>query len=72
MIRLQNFFKLGKYASPLYRNAKYFSDALVTHRQTADNNESTPFDFTNENWQKVDEILARYPTNYKKSACIPL
>lgn len=44
----------------------------VNHRDTPDNNESTPFDFTPENYKKIDEILSRYPKNYKKSGIMPL
>lgn len=42
------------------------------HIDEEDNNASTPFDFSVENWEKVHAVLARYPTNYKKSATIPL
>ena len=31
-----------------------------------------PFDFTLENYERVNTILAKYPSNYKQSACIPL
>lgn len=44
----------------------------VQHRDTPDNNDSVPFDFTSENYKEIDEILTRYPKNYKKSAVIPL
>ena len=42
------------------------------HIDEEDNNASTPFDFSVENWEKVHAILGRYPSNYKKSAIIPL
>lgn len=42
------------------------------HRDTDSNNESTTFDFTEENYQQIKEILKRYPVNYKQSAVIPV
>jgi len=47
-------------------------DALSIHKNTADNNPSTPFDFTEENYKKVKQILAKYPEQYKLAATIPL
>lgn len=49
-----------------------FSNVYVNHRETAENNDSVPFDFTKENYKQVDILLSRYPKNYKKSALIPL
>jgi len=69
MLKLQNLLKLS---SVINKNLRPFSGGLVTHRNTSDNNESTHFEFTPENWILADEILAKYPSNYKKSACIPL
>jgi len=46
--------------------------AFVNHRDTTENREETPFEFSNENYEKIREIMARYPTNYKHSAVIPL
>lgn len=49
------------------------SFGIITHHEnTADNNEETHFDFTVENYQRVNTILGKYPENYKQSACIPL
>ncbi|CAG9329802.1 unnamed protein product [Blepharisma stoltei] len=49
-----------------------FSSALATHRDTAYNNRDTPFDFTEENYQKITTILTHYPPQYKRSATINL
>jgi len=46
--------------------------AFVNHRNTDDNLDETPFEFTKENYEAINKILAKYPTNYKHSACIPL
>ena len=48
------------------------SDQFNKHRDTEDNNDATPFDFTPENYKRVETILGKYPENYKQSACIPL
>ncbi len=45
---------------------------LVNHRNFDDNNEDTYFEFTKENYAKIDAILKKYPTNYKQSGVIPL
>lgn len=47
-------------------------DIFNTHRHEAHNNWDTEFDFTDANYEKVAEIISRYPTNYKASALIPL
>lgn len=38
---------------------KFFSNIFVNHRNTVDNNPLAPFDFTEENYSKVIEILVR-------------
>mmetsp|Transcript_92850 Transcript_92850/g.200739 ORF Transcript_92850/g.200739 Transcript_92850/m.200739 type:complete len:266 (+) Transcript_92850:35-832(+) len=45
---------------------------IANHRDTPDNNETTYFDFTPENYKRVNAILGRYPDNYKMGAMIPL
>jgi len=45
---------------------------LSQHRDTPDNTEHTPFDFTEANYAEVKKILAKYPVNYKQAATIPL
>lgn len=45
---------------------------FVNHRDSPDNNDSTPFDFTKENYEQIKVILSRFPPNYKKSGVIPL
>lgn len=48
------------------------SDSLSSHRYHPDNTEDRPFDFTPENYVMVERFLAKYPDNFKASACIPL
>eukprot|EP01102_Stenamoeba_stenopodia_P018883 TRINITY_DN7003_c0_g1_i1.p1 TRINITY_DN7003_c0_g1~~TRINITY_DN7003_c0_g1_i1.p1 ORF type:complete len:262 (-),score=60.71 TRINITY_DN7003_c0_g1_i1:130-915(-) len=68
---------LVNFSSPLRRSfhgtpVALHGDALSIHKNTADNNPSTPFDFTDENYKKVKQILAKYPEQYKLAATIPL
>lgn len=45
--------------------------AFANHRDTPDNLESSPFEFTQESWDAIQVLLKKYPDNYKSSACIP-
>ncbi|KAI6109140.1 thioredoxin-like [2Fe-2S] ferredoxin-domain-containing protein [Pisolithus croceorrhizus] len=47
-------------------------DALFVHRDTEYNNPKIPFAFTSENMRTAEEIISRYPQQYKKAAVIPL
>lgn len=42
------------------------------HITTPENNFETHFDFTKENYERVKQILGKYPNNYKRAAMIPL
>ena len=42
------------------------------HRDTPDNNSTTPFEFTSENKKKAELILQKFPPNYAQSAVMPL
>lgn len=57
-------------ASRFIRARSY--SAYVLHRDTQTNNAFTRFDFNDDDYDQIDKILAKYPTNYKKSAVIPL
>lgn len=46
--------------------------ALASHRDSPDNTSETHFDFSLENHERANKILARYPENYKQAAIIPL
>jgi NADH dehydrogenase (ubiquinone) flavoprotein 2 len=48
------------------------SDAIFVHRDTDYNNPKIPFAFNEENRKLADEIISRYPSQYKKAAVIPL
>jgi len=47
-------------------------DRFNVHKETSENNWEVPFDFTPENYKRVQALLARYPANYKASAMLPL
>ena len=44
----------------------------MQHHEEPYNNWETEFDFTPANYKRAEEILARYPSNWKQSAVIPL
>ena len=46
--------------------------AFVNHRDTDDNLEETPFEFTEDSYKQVYEKIGYYPDNYKHSAVIPV
>ncbi|RDW92246.1 putative NADH-ubiquinone oxidoreductase subunit 2 [Coleophoma crateriformis] len=48
------------------------SDVLMVHRDTPDNNASIPFKFNEQNNKLIEEILKRYPPQYKKAAVMPI
>ncbi|ORZ37584.1 putative NADH-ubiquinone oxidoreductase 24 kDa subunit mitochondrial precursor [Catenaria anguillulae PL171] len=48
------------------------SDKLFVHRNTPENNTDVPFKFTPENLKRAEEIIAKYPPQYKKGAIMPL
>jgi NADH dehydrogenase (ubiquinone) flavoprotein 2 len=64
---MQRFFK-----TLLQRNHYPFSAGYFSHRPSQTNNDSTPFDFTPENYKVVETLLTKYPSNWKRSAIIPL
>ncbi|XP_061708948.1 NADH dehydrogenase [ubiquinone] flavoprotein 2, mitochondrial-like [Cydia pomonella] len=68
-------FILKKYALPnvahfrkISRTARLSSDELVVHRDSADNNETTPFEFTEANMTRLNAIIKNYPEGSKRSA----
>ena len=45
---------------------------LFVHRDTADNNPGTAFQFSAENMKRVEGIMANYPEGHKAAAVIPV
>jgi len=48
------------------------SETLAIHRNTPDNNPNIPFKFSTQNLALINEILKRYPPQYKKAAVMPI
>lgn len=48
------------------------SDKLFVHRDTAENNADTPFEFTEENLKRIEAIKSNYPEGHKDAALIPV
>ncbi|KAL1310994.1 hypothetical protein AAFC00_001214 [Neodothiora populina] len=48
------------------------SDSLMVHRDSPENNPDVPFKFNAINEKLMQEVLARYPPQYKKAAVMPL
>lgn len=73
MKKFFNFFKLNTFNHSLIKNIQKKPFAMyVNHRDTEDNNDKTPFDFTPQNYKKIEEILSKYPKNRKRSGIMPL
>ena len=56
----------------LSTSASARSDSLFVHRDSPENNEDTPFKFTQENRARADAIMSIYPDGHKRAAVIPL
>ncbi|OAX82533.1 hypothetical protein ACJ72_03118 [Emergomyces africanus] len=57
---------------PFTAAAALRSESLAVHRNTPENNPSVPFKFSEQNLKLIDEILLRYPPQYKKAAVMPI
>lgn len=51
---------------------KFSANLLFQHRNSTDNNPSIPFKFNEQNQKLIEEIIKRYPPQYKKAAVMPL
>jgi len=59
-------------SSALRSFATNSTDIFNTHRDLPHNNANTPFEISEANMKRINEIIARYPSNYKASAVIPV
>ena len=75
------FFSLSTRAAPMARRPlpmmaaapqRFGFGAFANHRNTEDNLEETPFEFTAESYAAIEKLLPKYPDNYKSSAIIPV
>ncbi|KAB1206338.1 NADH dehydrogenase [ubiquinone] flavoprotein 2, mitochondrial [Morella rubra] len=53
-------------------SSRSFSTALNYHIDSPDNKPELPWEFSDANKERVEEIISHYPSNYKQSAVIPL
>ncbi|XP_061775667.1 NADH dehydrogenase [ubiquinone] flavoprotein 2, mitochondrial [Nerophis ophidion] len=57
----------------LHRSAaRTGAGGIFVHRDTADNNLETPFEFTEENKKRIEAIISMYPDGHKQAATIPV
>ena len=56
--------------STVSSSQKAFS-AFANHRNTQDNMESSPFEYTQASYDAIQVLLKKFPSNYKSSAVIP-
>jgi len=60
-------------AAPFQTSAvKLGGTGEFVHRDSPDNNPDTPFDFTKENYERIEAILSLYPDGHKAAAVIPM
>ena len=69
---LKKSFNFPSFNRIVNHNFSRFSSQYVNHRDTPDNNDSVPFEFTPENYKEIEVMLNKYPSNYKRSATLPL
>lgn len=53
-------------------SCRVLSDHSFKHHNTEQNNPDIEFKFNVDNVKRAKEIIARYPPQYKKGACMPL
>jgi len=51
---------------------RFAGQGLYVHRDSEENNASTPFRFTNDTMKRVNAVIANYPDGYKSAAVIPV
>ncbi|VEU20850.1 DEKNAAC101735 [Brettanomyces naardenensis] len=49
-----------------------YGHIISVHRDTKANNADIPFEFSKENLKRAETIIAKYPSQYKKAAVMPL
>jgi len=59
-------------AKHFHKSAVVGGNALFNHVDTPENNADTPFDFTPENYKRIEAIKANYPEGHKVAAMMPI
>uniref|UniRef100_A0A2I3N7S2 NADH dehydrogenase [ubiquinone] flavoprotein 2, mitochondrial n=1 Tax=Papio anubis TaxID=9555 RepID=A0A2I3N7S2_PAPAN len=64
----------GRHVRNLHKTAMQngAGGALFVHRDTPENNPDTPFDFTPENYKRIEAIVKNYPEGHKAAAVLPV
>ncbi|KAM9725022.1 LOW QUALITY PROTEIN: NADH dehydrogenase [ubiquinone] flavoprotein 2, mitochondrial-like [Dama dama] len=64
----------GKHIGNLHKTAVQngAGGSLFVHRDTPENNPETPFDFTPENYKRIEAIVKNYPEGHKAAAVLPV
>ena len=64
----------GKHIRNLHKTAVQngAGGALFVHRDTPENNPETPFDFTPENYKRIEAIVKNYPEGHKAAVVLPV
>lgn len=57
---------------PLFSQPRMAFSAFGNHRNTEDNLNETPFEFTEESYAAIEVLKKKYPSNYKSSCVIPV
>jgi len=58
---------------PLVINSPVKRMSIISHHvETPFNDDKVPFEFTATSYAEIEKVLTKYPSNYKKSAVIPV
>ncbi|KAM4551124.1 NADH dehydrogenase [ubiquinone] flavoprotein 2, mitochondrial [Odontesthes bonariensis] len=52
--------------------ARAGAGGIFVHRDTPENNADTPFEFTEQNKQRIEAIISMYPEGHRQAATIPV
>lgn len=63
---------IQKSIKPFGLKSVRYSSIISVHRNHELDNPNIPFEFTAENLKRAEEIITKYPPQYKKGACMPL
>ena len=53
----------------LTKAPRFGFSGYVSHREKPDNNDSTPFEFTEENYKEIDKILKKFVSTMNEFFC---
>lgn len=63
---------IQKSIKPFGLKSVRYSSIISVHRNHELDNPNIPFEFSAENLKRAEEIITKYPPQYKKGACMPL